>query len=151
MEMPIEHTWTGEALLGLFEDQPPEDLVVFFRRRREKLATPRNSDEFKDQCRERPARDVITEMLWAKHVQHWHPQLCSQDHQYRNLVRMYGWLEIKTHISENLVFVGNVEEVRNRKDKGFDKEKDFKKVPQEFLCFYYKKEKFYSERSKPKE
>ena len=64
---------------------------------------------------------------------------------------MYGWLEIKTHISENLVFVGNMEEVRNRKDKGFDKEKDFKKVPQEFLCFYYKKEKFYSERSKPKE
>ena len=150
MEMLIEHTSTGEAVQGLFEDQVPEDLVVFFRRRREKLATPMNSDEFKDQCRERPASDVITEMLWAKHIQHWHPQLCSQDHPYRNLVRMYGWLEIKTRISDNLVFRGNMEEIRNRKTKGLDKEKDFEKVPQECLSFYYKKERFHFEMSKPK-
>ena len=150
MEMLIEHTRTGEAVQSIYEDRAPEDLVVFFRRRREKLATPMNSDEFKDQCRERLASDVITEMLWAKHVQHWHPQLCSQDHLYRNLVRMYGWLEIKTHISENLVFRGDVEEVRNRKPKGLDKAKDFEKVPQECLNFYYKKEKFHSEFSKPK-
>ena len=150
MEMLIEHTRTGEAVQGLFEDQAPEELVVFFRRRREKLATPMNSDEFKDQCRERPAPDVITEMLWAKHMQHWHPQLCSQDHPYRNLVRMYGWLEIKTHISDNLVFRGNVEEIRNRKTKGLDKAKDFEKVPQECLSFYYKKERFHFEMSKPK-
>ena len=150
MEMLIEHTSTGEAVQGLFEDQAPEDLVVFFRRRREKLATPMNSDEFKDQCRERPASDVITEMLWAKHIQHWHPQLCSQDHPYRNLVRMYGWLEIKTRISDNLVFRGNVEEVRNRETKKLDKEKDFEKVPQECLSFYYKKEKFHFAMSKPK-
>ena len=150
MEMLIEHTSTGEAVQGLFEDQAPEDLVVFFRRRREKLATPMNSDEFKDQCRERPASDVITEMLWAKHIQHWHPQLCSQDHPYRNLVRMYGWLEIKTRISDNLVFRGNVEEVRNRETKKLDKEKDFEKVPQECLSFYYKKERFHFEMSKPK-
>ena len=149
MEMLIEHTKTGEAVQSLFEDQAPEDLVVFFRRRREKLATPMNSDEFKDQCRERLASDVITEMLWAKHIQHWHPQLCSQDHPYRNLVRMYGWLEIKTRISENLVFRGNVEEVRNRETKKLDKEKDFEKVPQECLSFYYKKERFHFAMSKP--
>ena len=150
MEMLIEHTRTGEAVQGLFEDRAPEDLVVFFRRRREKLATPMNSDEFKDQCRERPASDVITEMLWAKHIQHWHPQLCSQDHPYRNLVRMYGWLEIKTRISDHLVFRGNMEEIRNRKTKGLDKEKDFEKVPHECLSFYYKKERFHFEMSKPK-
>ena len=150
MEMLIEHTRTGEAVQGLFEDRAPEDLVVFFRRRREKLATPMNSDEFKDQCRERPASDVITEMLWAKHIQHWHPQLCSQDHPYRNLVRMYGWLEIKTRISDHLVFRGNTEEIRNRKTKGLDKEKDFEKVPHECLSFYYKKERFHFEMSKPK-
>ena len=148
--MLIEHTRTGEAVQGLFEDRAPEDLVVFFRRRREKLATPMNSDEFKDQCRERPASDVITEMLWAKHIQHWHPQLCSQDHPYRNLVRMYGWLEIKTRISDHLVFRGNMEEIRNRKTKGLDKEKDFEKVPHECLSFYYKKERFHFEMSKPK-
>ena len=148
--MLIEHTRTGEAVQGLFEDRAPEDLVVFFRRRREKLATPMNSDEFKDQCRKRPASDVITEMLWAKHIQHWHPQLCSQDHPYRNLVRMYGWLEIKTRISDNLVFRGNMEEIRNRKTKGLDKENDFEKVPQECLSFYYKKERFHFEMSKPK-
>ena len=150
MEMLIEHTKTGEAVQSLFEDQAPEDLVVFFRRRREKLATPMNSDEFKDQCRERSASDVITEMLWVKHIQHWHPQLCSQDHPYRNLVRMYGWLEIKTRISDNLVFRGNVEEVRNRETKKLDKEKDFEKVPQECLSFYYKKERFHFAMSKPK-
>ena len=149
MEMLIEHTSTGEAVQGLFEDQAPEDLVVFFRRRREKLVTPMNSDEFKDQCRERSASDVITEMLWAKHIQHWHPQLCSQDHPYRNLVRMYGWLEIKTRVSDNLVFRGNVEEVRNRETKKLDKEKDFEKVPQECLSFYYKKERFHFAMSKP--
>ena len=146
--MDITKTSMGQTVQKLIDPYDAKELLAYFKQLMGKAKIPANSEDFMKYCQYRLTRCILLEWTIAKRVMKKYPTSVPRGTAMRNLFRMYSRMTITMDIGDNRVFVGDEEEVKRRKERGY-KDEDFTNVKIEFLTFYYKGKAKFTKRSKP--